>query len=455
MPFFAGLFACVLILGYILLRSWRGSIHFLPSIGWQFLLVIPFFIEYPLFNPDVRDTQLIAIMAIAAALFAGDFMSDRIVARQGEAPAPNAQQSKTTFMLASGLAALFVGLSLWHLLTADSIPIFDMLRGVNDNAEQIEARNHFARDVSTPAIVRYACSFAPCIFAIPAVLVFIASRKYAAAGALMLWVVFYTVAGTAKSPLAMALLILPVGIILISTRRQATLIIRTLMVAGLAGLLLLGVLNVFSPYPALLDDLPAKYAHAQEKDSSELVPNLGDVERARSYDAATEPPFIWRRIDYILYRVFFTPVEVSERWFEYFHRFPVNSVVLSRMVDDSRSGEMVHPANLVGVWAFTERFPQNYTPEIYAYASIEADSYNRYGWLGLGIAALMLMGFRLCLAVFNDLHGPTHGAFFATGIALLSYLPSSASIQAILIPQGLGLLGLILFCLWMYPKMAR
>lgn len=436
---------------YAFHRTWRGTMEFFPTIGWVMLMVAPFCIEYPLFGADSRDFQAQCLLFMLLLIFAGDLGAMRFTT---VIPAvPDVRMRKHAYILACILGSIFVVLSASHLANAPSIPLFDDLFTSEKHSVVVHARNIFSRDMGTHPLVRYIYNFSTCILAVPAMLLFFAYRYRACGVMLLAWIGLYSVAGTAKSPLAMVLVVTLLGILILARMDIRRKMMRVLMVGGLAGLALLAALDMSGPDGGILKNLPQKYAIAKADADTQrtLKPDLGDYVRVAHAPGETRPWF-WRKVDYALYRIFFTPIEVSGRWYEYFYHYPTLPPHNTRLIHDSRTNQMIHPANAVGRWAYFERFPNNYTQEVYAYASVDADARGRYGAIGILLCGVILVGLRLWLAAFNDIGGMTRGAFYAAGLGLISYLPSSASIQAIVIPQGLGVLAGLLLLLHVAEK---
>ena len=149
-------------------------------------------------------------------------------------------------------------------------------------------------------------------------------------------------------------------------------------------------------------------------------------------------------INTIGYRVFLTPVEVSNHWYEFF-------------LDDQNSFRGVQSllerdtykktANIIGIKYYKEPFPNSYGSSISAYSSIDADAFS-FGGLGIvAIVSLLLLLIRIYVGVSKNNSPPITKVLEALSLNLIIILPFSASIQAILLPQGLMLLLFSIFFL--------
>ena len=100
-----------------------------------------------------------------------------------------------------------------------------------------------------------------------------------------------------------------------------------------------------------------------------------------------------------------------------------------------------------------ERFPQSndraitYGKTINANGSIDADAYSVGGSLYILVFALILFIIRIIISFSVPTESFIIKAFEGIGLGLLAFLPSSASLQAILLPQGLGLILFLLVIL--------
>lgn len=150
-------------------------------------------------------------------------------------------------------------------------------------------------------------------------------------------------------------------------------------------------------------------------------------------------------INYLAYRVFLGPSDVSHRWYTFFPDVYGSHIGLFGLTPGSRKlPDFQHPANMVGRWAYQNRFPEHYGPSIMAYASVDADAWARFGIFGiLGISFLVAL-IRISIKYFRDI-GLLQKFLYYASLVVLAMNLSSGSIQAILVAQGLGviLIGLV------------
>ena len=149
---------------------------------------------------------------------------------------------------------------------------------------------------------------------------------------------------------------------------------------------------------------------------------------------------------YLAYRLFFVPIGVSARWYE-FAQLPPAEKELSR---DGASSL----ANAIGRWAYTGRFSEEYLPHVRAYASLDADAFCRFAMPGVLLAALGYMATRIVLFLScGGTTDPLQQGLYSQGLILCSFVPYQGSLQALLGPQGVLLIILLGFFLqWIYCK---
>lgn len=426
--------------GYVVIRSGRLLVRLsyggIVSLGWAVFMVGPFLANYAFLNPGYRDLQGMLVGVVGAGLLLADMAAAAILRRRGEEKAEQfacaVKGCGMTAWLGMVLAVVFVGLTGLHLAVTPDIPIFSLLSGGSID-EVLEKRSMFSRDMPIPLVVRYLFSFAIVLFGLPAFAMFVMARKLVAAGLILAWILFYAAAGAAKGPVVLSVMIVAGVALMVLPAVWA----RRLIVAGLgAAVCLLAVMPVLSYVTP--DGLVYNAAHMPAKGDG-FYRHLGDFGRMREAGVNNEHfPVVTRELEYVMYRVFLTPVEVSARWYEYFGQYPITQVHFGRVVHDSRTGRAAHPANLVGEWFYYGHYPEHYTPEVHAYASVDADAWARFGWWGFALAVLGLMGIRVFTAVMHDRNSPSQGIFTFIALVLMAALPPSSSFQALVVAQGLG-----------------
>lgn len=272
---------------------------------------------------------------------------------------------------------------------------------------------------------------------------------------LLIWVLCYCAMGTAKGPFMLALIIAIISVLHFSTGHIRQIIGRLYVTLAVGAVIFVACVAT-GPLEkgTVLSGLRTKFETPQYMDTNRPY-LIGDYARAQSNTTGLPEDcgasYVCRKTNYLVYRILLTPAEVSGRWYEYFALYPPGKIQFGRRIHDSRSGEVKHPALAVADWAFIEPFPREFTANLaYAYASIDADAFGRYGVWGVALVLLMYALIRLVSVVCHDMQAPTRGVYYLIVTALLAMLPSSASIQAMALPQGLApVLGImVLLYVW-------
>jgi hypothetical protein len=170
----------------------------------------------------------------------------------------------------------------------------------------------------------------------------------------------------------------------------------------------------------------------------------GDNLRLESSEIALQRSKILNIATYAVYRIWLTPADVSNRWYQYYTYEKKEPLGLQGFLP-SRDMNKIMPSREVGIWAYQVRFPTRYSDAINANASFDADAFAHYGVLGVVIATALLLLARIGASFLLTSH--TLG-LVGYGVLLcgLAILPSSASLQAVFGAQGLFviLIGLVI-----------
>jgi hypothetical protein len=132
------------------------------------------------------------------------------------------------------------------------------------------------------------------------------------------------------------------------------------------------------------------------------------------------------------YRVFLVPVEVSNHWYDYYSKDGIEKNSLSDLINREQEFK---PASIIAQEYYGKFWPKTYSKTTNANGSVDAEAV-AYGGIPLIIFfAFLMVIFRLSISLFKNnsfLGQVLEGA----GIAFLLFLPNSASLPAILIPNG-------------------
>lgn len=154
------------------------------------------------------------------------------------------------------------------------------------------------------------------MFGAPSVLILIVAGAPFTASLAAALIALYTVLSSAKVPFTLFASLL--GALLTLRPQSRRLAIRAVTVGVFVFLSGLSILSASFQNEGLLSGLAEKLTRQTVQSN-----HLGDYVRAReSRDEGSTLPLA-HAADYVLYRVVFTPLEVSSRWYEYFHEHPL------------------------------------------------------------------------------------------------------------------------------------
>jgi hypothetical protein len=416
----------------------RRDLEVLPSLVWLVLMTLPFAVQFETFPESARGLQAAGIMLIGTALLLADSL--------GPAPAAVPGVSKAAaWMLADYrfYAALFIALMALQLLLLERIPLVEkFVHRVEDPRALAEMREDASKLLPVHDLVKYSFTWAISILA-PLTVVFMAYRRLYIGGALFLVVAILCAAvSLAKAPVYLLLAYLTVLALSAASFRQrcygyAAVAALGLPVAWMAGAFLLQhPESIFHHVPP--DDRATRLALPAGDPRAALT--YGDLSRLKPLDARDELSVFERSVNSYTYRVFLGPSDVSSRWYQYFPAVSDGFIGFKGLrPEDRKQAGTQHPARLVGSWAYRERFPDKYLETVQAYASVDADAYARYGVGGIVAVAFLVAGLRLLLKWLHTGSVLTR-TLYTLAVMQLAVLLPIASLQAILLPQGVAVI---------------
>jgi hypothetical protein len=328
----------------------------------------------------------------------------------------------------------------------DKVPLWEKyVHGVRDETALLLMREKASKLLNAPDLLKYVFNWAIVIVVPVGVGLLVNRRSYAAAGMFAAVALLYANITLAKFPtliMVCAIVMITLGEMTVEARKRAG-----IAAAFLALLLIVAALRYFLTVPDSVfryhppADRVASMRLAAEDPRSVLT--IGDRSRLKPRRSNLESTFTAGPLDYVVYRAFLGPTDVSSRWYQY---FPVRSggfLGWEGIAPGTRGPTFVHPAKRVGNWAYRERFPEWYLESIHAYASIDADAYARFGTKGIVAAGLLLLLCRWLLKLLT-LDDPLMRSLYAAGLVMLALLPSMASLQAVLLANGLAVVILLM-----------
>lgn len=421
---------CLLALLYIVIVIYAYRLNnllgILPTLSWLAFMVAPFLFSFKYF--DLRSThyQLIGIILIGLALILGDLFC---VSKQSKRVDTEYQKIdvSTKFLIVISLFVVLVPII--HLILAGNSPLFDLIFS-NRSKNEISNERAFYSKFEISYIFSILSNLTINIFMPVLLAIQIYYKKYYLFIITLIYGVIYALNSTAKLPFIS--LIFALVIVL-----GSTVLFKYKRVIGLLALTCFGL--------TILSGVLFGNAMIKNKELCSVPINISDSPANISRSC---PEYLNLGINPVIntigYRVFLTPVEVSNHWYEFF-------------LDDQNSFRGIQSflerdtykktANIIGIKYYKEPFPNSYGSSVSAYSSIDADAFS-FGGLGVVvIASLLLLLIRIYIGLSKNNSPPITKILEALSLNLIIILPFSASIQAILLPQGLMLLLFSIFFL--------
>ena len=413
---------------------WDFVAEFAPSVGWTGLMLLPLVFQYSDLHETGRALQLGMVCAIALLLLVSDWFSFELARRRSELPGACLEQR---WLLLWGLCFLLPAAA--HLYLMPKIPLLELL--IDETATESSMtmlRLESGKLMAVPSAVMYLFNWALVVFAPMFVVLawFTGHRRLAIYG--LLTASLYAVATWAKLPVALLLVTCAfTGCVLPGPLRRGLCLgvaVLVLLVFGLLG-------GLFAS--GSLTHLKSAASHTQspvllamQPDDPRRALTYGDNFRFESVAPDADRSQFRRVLEYVVYRAWLTPADVSSRWYQYFTYVEKEPLGFRSVFGGRASAGAQAPSRVVGIWAYQARFPYKYWNTVSAYASFDADAYARGGVLGVVLAIVLLLAARIGAACLVTSHAVGLTAY-AVLLCVLAILPSFASIQAILGANGL------------------
>lgn len=374
---------------------------------------------------------MIGISLISISLVIGDFISAKKSNRKSHLNIFEAN----TFPLQGPLQIMFLSLTILVpigiFIVAGDIPFLELIRERGYGEKVSESRANFTK-YETPYLLNVLGNWVVNLFAPFLIVSHILTAKYIRAAALFFWSFFFALSSGAQSPSAFLLL----TIIFTTLWLKPALFNQTIKIVSLALISLFLISSI-------------TFGNKIVKVSGECsVPNgiaASPANLLRACPELSDSNYLRERLSY---RLFYVPVEVSNAWYQEFDNELGNSRNFFEIF--SRT-EVSKYANQIGLKYYVANFPDSYRPYITAYGSIDADAFSIGGLAGVSMVALAILIIRILLS--SSIQLLACRILCGLGIVLLSTMSTSASLQAILFSQGLGvIISLILTIIFLNAR---
>ncbi|MBT4763335.1 MAG: hypothetical protein HOO06_16695 [Bdellovibrionaceae bacterium] len=421
--------------------------QYMMSLGWLSLMVVPFIIQKNRFIGAAVETQQYALTMSLIAIVAGDILASFI--EKNKAPITfEIKSNKFIYALSTAIVAI----TSLHLFLMPKIPFIE--KYFYNNKQSLILREEASKLLQVPDWFIYVTQWTTLLIAPLAVLVLIKNKKYWVAALLSGFILFYSHSTTATGPLVSLIIIF--AFIFFQTfplKIPKAISFTFLLIASLFSIYTIFFNPDVSPY---LNTNPTELTRFQvlkdAKVERKLSISMGDYYRMLSRrDMYNNSSWINKKLSYLYYRAILVPSEVSHRWYDYYSRNENAFIGFYGLTPETRySKNFQHPATTVGIWAFYDRFPEQYYRSIRAYASFDADTYARWGLWGVFFASTLVFFFRIFIAIVSVKSVYSSTVLFLTLFICARSLPAS-SIPAMLVSNGvlLGVTTLLVFKIYL------
>ncbi len=423
-------------ISFIIYRVFKGEwVEILPDMMWFCLMTLPFAIQWPYFVAGPRETQAAGIMIIGVALMLGDFIKitkvDPVLIDKG------AQENSLINKLMNNYlvyVAVFLAIVIYHLSQISEVPLLEKYIHHANPQELDLMRENSSKLLDVPLVFKYMFTWSTSIIAPLGFLLMVKKKLYLRAFLFIILALLYARITMALLPsMYLIFTICFVAALEWGTGINKKIIIIPLAIIIIPFLVKAGTFLAAGPYSGFrYQPNPAPVAAFPAGDPRNMS-TIPDNFRLVPEDKVS---FMEKKINYVVYRFFLIPAEVSSKWYQFYPEISGGYIGIKDLLPGGRGQGFVHPSNLLGRWAYQEKYPHSYLDSVHAYASIDADAHTRMGMPGVLLCGLALLIIRLFIKkiLVNSFIGRS---LYRLLIVQLALLPVQASLPAILAAQGM------------------
>jgi len=423
------IFAFIIII-YLSFITYKGYlINFLPSSAWLTFMLTPF-IQSSQYFEDTQN-QKIGIITFQLAFFAGDLIS----LKYGKKYISAGKRENSLLIITVGIPVFLVPIV--HLLLVGKIPLYSYFFEGTTVLEFQQDRYDFSRG-GIPFWFGFLANWTISIFGVLVIAHLLFKRKYLLTSFLIIWIGIYTLFSGAKGNLAIFLFsILALFCIIGSIKLK---VLSNFIICFSFCLIIVSGIILSEKAISGIEKCPVPYGA-----------NPSPANILRSCSAGNEIS-LNPMVDTLGYRVFLTPVEVSNNWYNYYSNASVNKRTFLEVIQRQDNKKA---ANLIAQEFYAKYWPENYSSLTQANSSIDADAFSIGGLLFVFLFAIIIFFSRILISAlkYDDIFS---NSLYIVGTVSLSLLPFSSSIQAIFVPWGFGLIVfMMIFNKFLYKNQIR
>ena len=396
-------------------------INFLPSIAWILFMCVPFLFSYKYFS-NVR-IQALGILIYLCAFFVGDFIALKKSNRKQKV-------NVSTFIIPGPiivvLATLTLSIPIIHYLIVGDIPIYHLFFDNTSLRDLQQNRYEFNRN-ATSYFFALLSNYLLMIFGPVLIMFLFAKKSFFQSLLVFIWLALYSISSGAKLPLVFLVfvtLLIGAQSIWLSSRKSISLVIASIFLFITLSGYLLGSLALSNanqcPVPIGANLTPSNILRSCNQGEEISINPLSDS---------------------LGYRVFLTPVEVSNNWYDFFSSDLRTKNTFFDLLN--RKNEL-KPSNIIANNYYAKYWPDSYPEFTNANSSIDSEAFS-YGGIPLVIIfSVVIVYFRYLISLKSLPNHFATGSLEGIGITILTISPISSSLPAILVPQGFWILLIVI-----------
>ncbi|MCL6590482.1 MAG: hypothetical protein K6U80_11055 [Firmicutes bacterium] len=428
-------------IGAVAYQLWRRNwFDILPSLMWIILMEVPFLIFWNRLVEGPRELQAAGIVIVGAALLIGDQIKLRSQPPDFPQPLKNSFFRFIAEYYVYLLLAFFIFIVSYHVLNLRQIPLIEKYFG-HASTEQLKVmREESSKLLDVPLVFKYLFTWTIVLISPLTFLLLIRDKRYIGAWVFLSIAILY--ANITLAQTFVLSMLVSIGLTYLFAWKPK---LNKILLLGFIGIILIIGIRVlwflsfnqyslfkYQPQAVAIQKISFPAGDPRNRltlaDNYRLIPEAKLTKEEKVYN-------------YLVYRVFLGPVDVSCRWYQYYPKYSQGYYGVADLF--KRDSGYVPPSRKLALWAYTQKFPWKYLDSANAYASLDADGYARLGFIGILVAAFILLGFRI---IFKVLLVDTmlSKILYGIGVTLLAILPVQAGIQAILIAHGVLMISLLM-----------
>ncbi len=413
---------------FFLKKGKTSLMRSLPFLSWQFFMVIPFILQSSKMEYLAAGWQALGIQIINLSLFFHIIMPEIKIVNRKDIKT-NKWIGLFKHIINSGCfyMLIFLAISVYHIISLKgNIPL--LMQYNVDSSVLSQMRENAGKLLDVPFFMKYFFRWTTNLIAPIAIISFWNARHYFMAGIQLVLAMLYAMITTAKANLLFFFFVLAVYF----WEKYHTRIKRKTYVLLAVFLVVISIRPIYffvaNPYSG--------FNYEVERWSDEPL-----AHRMQFVEYPDDFPRDYKKYNYVLRRMILTPSAVSHEWYSYIasgeEKFGYGDLMPTSKSKVAEQVVQASPANIVGLWAYSDKWPEKIGETISANASADADAYARGGWIAVAGAAVLLFVILQFIEIFRQKQNYISEGLYTAAICIIVLAIPSASVHAMLIAQGI------------------